>query len=81
MKRFCDIMIGHWFLKGGQVCQRLEPLNGSNTYNFTLSKWDYTYPRTQVEPTFSPIHPKDFGPGRKAVETIHLFGDGLWAKG
>jgi hypothetical protein len=53
---FQDISVGDWFVLDGDVCQRLEPLNTANTYNFTRSTWTWTEKKTKVAATVAPVH-------------------------
>jgi len=53
---FDDIQTGGWFLRAGDVCQRLSPLNTANTYNFTRGAWAWTNRQEPVNPTIAPVH-------------------------
>ena len=76
---FSKLSTQAWFVnEDGDVCQKLRPLNGSNTYNLTQGEWGWTDLRINVDQTTAPFHPVHNRETHKRLRTLHLFEDGTY---
>lgn len=55
--RFSEVSEREWFFcNAGDLCRKVRPLNGCNTYNHSLGIWQNTDTGMLVELTIGPAH-------------------------